>query len=692
MQSHTPKRTNKQSLIMVIFAIAAVLLGIFFRFKGLGYSPFAIDEYYLATSVKNIVDHGIPRFDVGGYYTRGLLLQYLVAPLFAFGIEHEIAFRVVTVLFNIAAIPAVFLLARNLSGVPAACVAVSFYCLSVWEVEFARFARMYAPFGAIFLWYLYFLYKRLVTGDQTSTKWMLLLTLLSIFVSEFAVFPALMNLLPLVFRPSKKVGFDVVVPVFLIGAVYYWRSIPFRWLGAPESLPPDFPVAESSGPSLPISLPVPLIEALPSDTLWLLLFAIPAIATVAASIFYYRQSSSAGTEISDKFWTLAPIVALGLGLFGMFGLAIVFVLVHLLLSRYRDSRFGKQDVLRTVAPSSCTLLVSFLFWLGYAGSTSWWQEYLPQPTNDNFKNVLLLLFNFPNVFRDVVVPWRDAMPVQTGLMALLVFSGVLFAASEDSDRKRSYLLITAIVLGLIALVSLLNKPYFTTRYTYFVYPVVLILCSVTLVEACRLATGRHHLFAVCVVFSALLFAYLSEDFDYEHLRSIDSDAVTYRIGFPRAQVDQYYPRRDFRSPAEYVNANRMSEDIVISTEYAVPYYLDRLDYMFMDRNGERYRIVAAHEGTRDIWEGVFLLGTAKEIFDLIESSNSTVWLLSKSVEYQSLTPAELEIDRLLSRYRVYSGVDKHIDVYRLPPGSPVMTGSTGCTTFHADCQAVRAAH
>src|ERR687895_2306537 len=93
----------------------ALAVGIYFRLKGLGKSPLAIDEYYIASSVRNIFEHGLPQFDCGGYYTRGLLLQYLVAPLFKYGSNDELYFRLIIVISNILTIPAIYLLAKRIS-------------------------------------------------------------------------------------------------------------------------------------------------------------------------------------------------------------------------------------------------------------------------------------------------------------------------------------------------------------------------------------------------------------------------------------------------------------------------------------------------------------------------------------------------------------------------------------------------
>jgi hypothetical protein len=67
-----------------LYALVAILLlamawGLFVRFNALGSRPLAVDEYFSATAVRYVLDKGVPEFPTGGYYMRGLPLQYLQA-------------------------------------------------------------------------------------------------------------------------------------------------------------------------------------------------------------------------------------------------------------------------------------------------------------------------------------------------------------------------------------------------------------------------------------------------------------------------------------------------------------------------------------------------------------------------------------------------------------------------------------
>jgi len=132
-------------LIYVITAVA-VLLGLWGRFKGLGAWPFHTDEYYIARSVENVLRTGLPAYQCGGFYTRGLLFQYAVALLQLCGMSAHLSARLIAAGTSLIVLPAVYLLGRRLHGRTVGLIAVSVIALSTWEVDIARFGRMYAPF------------------------------------------------------------------------------------------------------------------------------------------------------------------------------------------------------------------------------------------------------------------------------------------------------------------------------------------------------------------------------------------------------------------------------------------------------------------------------------------------------------------------------------------------------------------
>ena len=125
------------------FALAAAL-GIFGRFSGLGDFPLAVDEYYFAQSVRLIVEHGVPLFPTGGYYTSGLLVQYLTAPLVMMFGDTEFAYRLPSALFSLGTVALAYVYVRSVLGKRGALGLAAILLVSSWEIEFARFARMYS--------------------------------------------------------------------------------------------------------------------------------------------------------------------------------------------------------------------------------------------------------------------------------------------------------------------------------------------------------------------------------------------------------------------------------------------------------------------------------------------------------------------------------------------------------------------
>ena len=75
-------------------------------------------------------------------------------------------------------------------------LAVAVLALSVWEVEIGRFGRMYAPFQALFLWYVVFFIQYVVDSRRRAVIPMLVLSALGFAVWEGGIFLVLTNLLP----------------------------------------------------------------------------------------------------------------------------------------------------------------------------------------------------------------------------------------------------------------------------------------------------------------------------------------------------------------------------------------------------------------------------------------------------------------------------------------------------------------
>jgi hypothetical protein len=297
--------TRNHDLTPWLSALAglALIAGIYGRFKGLGNAPLSVDEYYLTRSIDNILRHGLPIYDCGGYYTRGLLLQYSSAALRLSGLAPELAPRLLCALCSVLTLPAAFLLAQRAQGRNAALLTLTLLAVSVWEIEIGRFGRMYAPFQAVFVWYLVFFVRYTIDQERRALRWMIAMSVAAPFVWEGGVFLALLNLLPpfLQGRPARlgKSGFlylAAMLPLLLLGV--WFVKTDFRGFHA---LPWPAGYAPGHGVGSPDFLSA-FVLRLPNirlHSLWLVLGLLPIGAALGALRWVWLQRAR-------------PLVALGL--------------------------------------------------------------------------------------------------------------------------------------------------------------------------------------------------------------------------------------------------------------------------------------------------------------------------------------------------------------------------------------------
>jgi len=659
--------------VMIMLTALLVLAGIYFRFKGLAVSALAIDEYYIVTSVNSILQHGLPQLHGGGYYNRGILVQYLATPLFMAGLSPEFAFRLITVLSNLAALPAVFLLARHLGGTMAGCVAVVLFSLSLWQVEFARFARMYSPFAALFVWQLYFLYRAIVLDDGRALKWMLGLSLTSVFVFAGAIFMVGLNLLPLLLRRARRPLLEYLLAPALLLFTLYYGTFNFRRFGVTDYLPADFVQDMANVSGLPVHLPAVLLSVMPDNLPWLWLFMLPLLLGLAtASVWGYRAIRPGTEQPRIRLLMLLPVGLILLALGNLAALVIYLTLAAFLLSGL--SLGEARGLLRRplILATAASIVLATLYWFGYALFNDNWQPLLPQARGDSLRDAVFVLIGYPDVYWEVLVQWLSAMPVQTllmgALLALALWSACRMPADEQTPADRGIRLLGTVLLGCGVMVAVMVMPYSSTRYSYFLYPLVLVLSAVGLVRLVELLLQQAWSRGAATLGLVAVFMVVSEDFEARHLQQIDSERVTYRVDFNAGRQDQYYIRWDYRAAANAVNAHWKPGDLVISSEYSVPYYLMHLDYIYMDQTNQRFTDISASGGTREIWEGERLLNTADALLGVINETGAIgdVWLIIRSDRHDYRMPGEIQVSSRFQANRVFRSVDGYLDVYRIP--------------------------
>ena len=160
------------------------------------------------------------------------------------------------------------------------------------------------------------------------------------------------------------------------------------------------------------------------------------------------------------------------------------------------------------------------------------------------------------------------------------------------------------------------------------------------------------------------FLFVSEDFSPKHLFKIDNEKVNFRIGNNIMVKRHYYPRWDERSAAEIINEHEKQDDIVISNEISADYYLNKLDYFFLDYKDGDFPEQSILKGTRERWTNAELIYRFTDLTSLLDKKNITKWVIINIM----WRPKDFQAIGFFSKYKkylYYTTVDGNILVYRI---------------------------
>lgn len=620
----------RQHTPLFLLAVVAVIAGIFFRFWDLGGAPLSVDEYFLGTSILNTAKRGLPEFACGGYYTRGVLLQYLTLPLLDLGANLEFAVRFWPAVASILSIAAVWRIAIMAGGIRTALIAVILMSLSLWEVEFARFGRMYAPFQAAFLWYTYFQIQHLIKGNDTARWWYLGISAITVFIFEGVAMLLVFNFLALIW-PGKRwtIPHLTVASGILFTALTYLTGVFRLFPRRVDNTPPTFGQGEDT---LSTALPIPNLPGLPHLPESLVPILAMGVCLLGLALWRYRGQLRVKQHPSVIFWFIA-LLCFCAG-FMSFGIALVLagwlmglpLPVQMIDMRAR-SLIGRLAALFFIWVA--VLVASFQ--LGGADMQS------------SVKDALRYILDVPDVYFKVAVPWMQAIPITT--VSLTILATVTLNLTTRSHLKtRPEAAVTGYVFGalilLVLLVTILLQSRESSRYTYFLYPLLIILASVGLdfLASTRITKrGSEFLIVVALIVPAFVFA---EDFRLSHLARINETEIRYRVEYDTPLADHYYPRWDFRGAASHVNAKLSSNDSVIVFDQPLPHYLDRTSAIFVRDGSAIHRMVSACDNQRDVWSNAPLIDQDSEVQQLLDEAKGKVWLIVRTDRYAFRDPLE----------------------------------------------------
>jgi len=644
-----------------VIIVISVIAGTIIRLNGLGTWTLALDEYYIIKSSENILKYGLPQFPNGGFYTRGVLIQYLIAPLLSIGVKAEFAGRIFSVFANIITIPALYLISKRIGNQLMATVVIVIFSFSIWEIEFARFARMYAPFQAIFIWYIYFALKDYQDNSLNNYKWLLLLSGVSFLVYEGSIFLAVFNFVPLVLNRKFKFGY-IFGAVFTFFSSAFFNMFDFRSLNSKPILPPEYSEIIQSGlASSPIKIPKILLlfafDGLIASFLTILLIMI--------SLFYFYKIL---IELeNNNFWSIFSIFLLTLfALLNQFGL---FLLSYILLIFWNllDINLNKKKIILYLG---IIFIINLIFWFGFGLLSNNWYSLFNDFSSYNIwgisKRLIVGFLNYPDNYYTILNYFKTLsfLTIFSGLFSFALIIYLLFAKNENKLIK--FLVGTLIFVCILATIPTLL--YQETRYTFFAAPILIIIVNYSL-YVLTIKMFKNNEIASMIGFLMLSFSAFiySNDFTYYHLTNIDSEDVNYRITYNKYLKKHLYRRWDIKTPVQYVRDNMNKDDIIIINENSQEYYLPKVDYFSIDYKHDAFVILSVIEGTKERWSNSKLINNNEDLINLIENSENTIWFLVFPEFYLE----EIDFYNKYKSYLVSQGNDKLVNVYKFPPKNKV---------------------
>jgi Dolichyl-phosphate-mannose-protein mannosyltransferase len=592
-------RSNWSAGCLIGVLIGALAMGLYGRFAGLGLWAFGVDEFYISRSIDHVLNTGLPKFLCGGYYTRGLVYQYVVALVRHWSVSPEFAGRVVSAVWSLMGLPAAYLIGRRLGGRTLGLTLLIVLSASVWEIEMARFARMYAPFQSVFLWYLVFFLKYTVDRVRSALMPMVLLSILGVLTWEGGALLGLANLLPPLLNHERgrlrRRDFKYIIAMLILFGALVAATTDLRGSAGEAAVSGEQLGSQDSAAPLSMDLQVytahgDWIAALVILQLALSFRAVPWIWAMRA-----RWLAAAGLGVA--------LLGAWAHQFALCGASIALLLLTELVAPADLKARGARAY-------ALALLVCCAFWPAFGVLTGAWRKISPDDvlTTHLWLGLAQHLGGFPRVFDEILRPWGKTLPVLSvgvsllgaALAALVIFSRRLTQSAVVIRTLMALLLVLMLAVGARA------PGRIETRYTFFLYPLVMALGLAGILGLVESRLGKSQAALAAGAALGLLFFGLSEDFKPAHIAHIASWRVNFRVGMTPSEAAHFYPRSDYRMAAMWLKLHARPEDeVIIGIPSLDPYY--RANYFFLQSDDDRYDDYACRGGTEERWTNLPLL-------------------------------------------------------------------------------------
>ena len=585
-------------MVLLLLLGVALAFGLYGRFVGIGLWPYGDDEFFIGRSIDHVLRTGLPRYPCGGFYTRGLSYQYLVALVRLGGFAPEFSGRLVSAVCSLIGLPAAYLIGRRIQGRALGLMMVIVLSVSVWQIEMARFARMYAPFQSVFLWYVVFFLRYSVDGERRALVPMVALSVLGVLTWEGGALLGVANLLPPLINHERG-RLHRGDGLYLLGMLVLLGLLAFATRDFSGAAPPLPGAADAA-----LVAPTPTSGALADlgiyahHPAWMALYL---LVPCALSLWAARWVWSLRTH-----WLAA--CGLGLALVGalvhQFALCAASLALVLLADLVRPAQF-RERAARAYLPA---ILACAAFWAAFGVATGVWSHpNADLATQHSWMELAIRLGGYPDIVGQILRPWGRTVPwLGIGIVLLAIALAVLLTRREvQHARVVGTLLILTLVLMLA--VGAHPLPRVETRYTFFLYPLLIALSLAGVIALIQAWLGSSpSTLALAVTLGLLLFG-LSEDFQPAHVARIDSREINFRIGLNPLVADHYFLRAEYRRGGQWLSKHAQPGDLVLLSIPTLDQYYHRANFFFLPQGDPRYEEDACGQPPVDRWTGLPLL-------------------------------------------------------------------------------------
>jgi Dolichyl-phosphate-mannose-protein mannosyltransferase len=626
-------RTSPTARLLLVL-VPAALIGLYGRFKGIGTWPLGVDEFYISRSVDHVLTSGLPVYPCGGYYTRALLFQYLVAILRMSGLSPEFAGRFIAAVCSLAVLPAAYLLGKRVQGPLAGWLSVIILLISIWEIEMARFGRMYAPFQAVFAWYLFFFLRYTIDKNAAALRWMIGLSLVGVLTWEGGALLGVANIYAVVRSHDhgriKAADWRRLAGLGVLLVLLYLASRDLRDLGAAPA-----EAAAPAGASHSIELMiVAFMSAVRLHWPWVIAFLLPLGLAAAAVPFIWSHR--------HQWMVFAGLLLVSLSAFAHAFTATAGLLALLLLTDLIDWRELTSGRAR---PFCLALLALLAFWVAYDLSSG----------GPSFG----LLFGFPDIFERIGRPWGRTLPVLTLGILLCVAYWFVRSTATPGDARSPMNALLGLLFLVVLVVASVPTDRIETRYTFFLYPVLVVIVVSAILELAGHFHGRRPMPSILLAAAPLLFFAATEDWQLNQVAHIDSEAVNFRVGMPPARAAHYTERNDMRSIAQWLTAHVQPGDVVVSGIPNLDQYYGGIDYFYLDDQDNRYGAYVCGNGRTERWTNHPILQQVDALKSAVDSGHHVYGTFYGDVEARVLRDIKAQG---WSMTQVYTALDGKTNV------------------------------